>query len=97
MGQEEVYEVLNVLEFNRWDGLQYVVGSRILVNVTWKKHDWKECKHQETEQQEINRWNNKQDFLLLQYFPEYRFLKRTMIIYTFHSYSRIRLYMIPAS
>lgn len=41
MGQEEVYEVLNVLEFNRWDGLQYVVGSRIFVNVTWKKHDWK--------------------------------------------------------
>lgn len=56
MGQEEVYEVLNVLEFNRWDGLQYVVGSRILVNVTWKKHDWKESKHQETEQQEITRW-----------------------------------------
>ena len=36
MGQEEVYEVLNVLEFNRWDGLQSVVGSRIFVNVTWK-------------------------------------------------------------
>jgi len=52
MGQEEVYEVLNVLEFNRWDGLQYVAGSRILINVTWKKeHDRKQHKHQETERQ----------------------------------------------